>query len=156
MHEIWTTQSVPEPVSDQLAVIARVVFDVLTDPGRPKDNVTEWAKSEACWKLVQDASISLNGNLLAQLADPLAPDGGGTRQVAEHIGFGVYVRNSVMRIDGDQWDEMRRWATEQNLVSSRETDLLRAASRLPRFVPTVKQCEEIWKIRQKLVEKGFA
>jgi hypothetical protein len=157
MRKIWSLQAVPAPVTAQLALIAKGVFEVLTDTDRPKDNVTEWAKSESCWKLVQGASIPLDHDLLVGLVDPLLSRTGGTDQpVAEHIGFGIYVKNAVMRLDGSLWDEMRRWAILHQLVTPRETDLLRAAGRLPRFVPTSKQCEEIWKIRLKLVEKGFS
>lgn len=156
MREIWSAQAVPAQVSAQLALVAKGVFEVLTNPGRPKDNVTEWAKSESCWKHVQEASIPLDHDLLVGLVDPLASRSGGSHQmVSEHLGLGLYVKNAVIRFDGNQWDEMRRWATHHKLVTPRESDLLRAASRLPRFLPTAKQCEEIWKIRQKLVEKGY-
>lgn len=156
IREIWISQSVPSAVSDQLAAIALKVFGVLTDPDRPKDNVTEWAKQDLCWKRVQELDISIDGQLLLELAAPnVQTNVDSARSESDHIEFGAYAKTAVMQFAGSQWDEMRRWAIDRELVNLREKDLLRAASRIPRFVPTVSQCEAILKIRQKLVSSGF-
>ena len=128
----------------------------MTDPKRPKENVTEWAKSELCWKRVQELAIPINSELRQQLVDPLESRPGSDRAaVVEHLGLGIHVKDAVMRLGGSQWDDIRQWAMRQTLLTTRENDLLRAASRVPRFLPSEKQCEEIWKIRTRLVEKGY-
>ncbi len=60
-----------------------------------------------------------------------------------------------MSVDGPVWGAMRRWGEREDHLNTRESDLLRAASRIPRFSPSAKDCEKILKIHAKLVSKGY-
>jgi hypothetical protein len=156
IRSIWDRQDVSRELSEQIQVIATSVFKVLTRPGRPKENVTEWAKMERCWTEVQELRIELNHEILTMKQDPALE-----RALEERaagimpIGAGLFARTAVMALHGSQWNAMRLWAMEKNLLSTRESDLLRAASRIPRFAPTAKDCEKIWNIKRKLESKGF-
>ena len=157
LREVWNQQVVPHEVSDQLVRIAEAVFRVLTHPNRPKENVTEWAKMLACWEKVQEEAIPLNTDILTRKADPTLDRA--LRDVAagiQPIGHGLFARTAVMGVDGTQWDAMRRWGVRQGVLTTRETDLLRAASRIPKFAPSAKDCEKLLKLRGKLVEQGFS
>jgi hypothetical protein len=154
LDEIWANQCVPESLSAQIAEIAKAVFGVLTDPTRPRANVTEWAKQEACWERARDAAVPLSQDVFDQLVDPIArkyAEGSGVQQV----GYGVFARTAVLGIRSTQWEELRQWGDRQALLDAREMDLLRSACRIPKFVPSVKDCERIWSIRSKLIKQGF-
>lgn len=156
MREIWNEQTVPDEISSQLALIAESVFKVLTSPSRPKDNVTEWAKMLACWTQVQETSVPLNMEIIIRASDPLLDNAIKAQQAGiQPIGYGLFAKTAVIGVDGEQWDAMRRWGVEKRILTSRESDLLRAAARLPKFVPSTKDCEKILKIKAKLVGKGF-
>ena len=60
-----------------------------------------------------------------------------------------------MSIDGLKWSQLHQWADERALLNKRESDLLRAAARIPRFVPSAKDCEKILKIKKNLEANGF-
>jgi hypothetical protein len=154
LDEIWMQQGVAEALSTQIAVIAKAVFGVLTDPGRPRANVTEWAKQEACWERACNAAIPLSQNVFDQLIDPIARKYAGGSAVHQ-VGYGVFARTAVLGIRPGQWEELRQWASRGDLLDAREMDLLRSASRIPKFVPSVKECEQIWAIRSKLIGQGF-
>ena len=156
LQAIWALQAVPPEVSEQLVLIAASVFKVLTHASRPKENVTEWAKMPACWQKVQDERISLNIDILAQQADPKL-DRALKEQAAgvQPVGYGLFARTAVMGIDGSRWDAMRRWASQQGILTTRDSDLLRAASRIPKFVPSAKDCEKLLKLRARLAAQGF-
>jgi len=156
LNSIWDNQSVGTQLSDQIALIAEKVFGVLTWPKRPKDNVTEWAKMEKCWTEVQAIKIDLDDEIIE-----LAPDA----RLAEAqevvaaggvpVGHGLFAKTSVMSIDGALWKAMHDWGISKGYLSSRESDLLRAAARIPKFVPSAKDCSLILKIKSKLEVKGF-
>lgn len=154
LDDIWAKQSVPEALCTHIAAIARGVFGVLTDPGRPRANVTEWAKQEACWDRARDTAVPLSQQVHDDLIDPIArkyAEGSGVQQV----GYGVFARTAVLGIRPAQWAELREWGTQSGLLDPREIDLLRSAGRIPKFVPSVKECERIWSIRSRLIRDGF-
>ncbi|MDY0963952.1 AIPR family protein [Massilia sp. CFBP9026] len=155
LGEIWEHQRISQPLCDQIAKCARAVFGVLTDPHRPRANVTEWAKQEACWERVRDAAAPLSQEVVDGLFDPVSrkyASGAGVQQV----GYGVFARTAVLGIRPGQWQAMLDWGTAQGLLDAREVRLLRTACRIPKFVPSVKECEQIWSIRSRLVREGFA
>lgn len=156
LDEIWRTQAVPAVVSDQLALTARAVLDVLTDPGRGKANVTEWAKSEHCWSAAMAAPIRLADAVFDQLIDPAVRRYQNAEiRPGQHAGYGVFARTAVIGVGADGWRRLREWGEGQRLLAPRDLDLLRSAARIPRFLPSVKDCEKIWEIRAMLVRKGF-
>jgi hypothetical protein len=153
---IWQQQSVPFELSEQIRVIAKAVFNVLTRKGRPKENVTEWAKMDRCWEEIRNLEIPLDHDLLTTKNDPalvkaLADQSIGLQPVA----FGLLARTKVMSEEGSIWASLHRWGLNQGLLNTRESDLLRAASRIPKFVPSSKDCEKILKIKAKLLAKGY-
>ncbi len=156
LRSVWDRQDISHDLSDQLQLVAGVVFKVLTKPDRPKDNVTEWAKMERCWTEIQSTPISFNTDLLIA-----RPDKGlnealeGLNAGIQPVGFGLFAKTSVMSIDGLKWSQLHQWADERALLNKRESDLLRAAARIPRFVPSAKDCEKILKIKKNLEAKGF-
>lgn len=156
LENIWDTQTVSTEISIQLALIAKSMFDVLTNPARAKANVTEWAKMEACWNSAREMVIPLNPDVFDQLIDPaMRKYARGDSLPAQHVGYGVFARTAVLGVDPRDWDNMREWGTEKNLLRPRELELLRMAVRIPKFLPGVKDCEKIWDIRSKLIKSGF-
>ncbi|QNA87468.1 AIPR family protein [Massilia sp. Dwa41.01b] len=154
LDEIWKTQRVPDALSDYIASIAKAVLGVLTDPERPRANVTEWAKQEACWERARDAVVPLSEPVFDNLVDPISrkyAEGSGVQEV----GYGVFARTAVLGIRPAQWEELRQWGAANAMLDAREAELLRSATRIPKFVPSVKECERIWSIRSKLIKEGF-
>ena len=155
-QSIWEHQSVPDDLNEQIRLIAGAVFGVLTRSGRPKENVTEWAKMERCWTEVQDLDIPLNEDFLVPRSDPEL-----VQAMQDHaagiqpVSFGLFARIKVMSVEGHIWDSMRRWGAREGHLNTRESDLLRAASRIPKFAPSAKDCEKILKIKAKLESKGY-
>lgn len=155
-QSIWDHQSVAYDLSEQLRLITSEVFKILTRPGRPKENVTEWAKLERCWLEVQQLNIPLNQDFLVSASDPELLQAMQDRASGiQPVSFGLFARTEVMAVEGHVWDSMRRWGISSGLLNAREHDLLRAASRIPKFTPSGKDCEKILKIKAKLISKGF-
>lgn len=154
LGDIWEHQQISSALCDQIARCARAVFGVLTDPDRPKANVTEWAKQEACWERARNAAVPLSHEVVAGLFDPIArkyATGTGMQQ----IGYGVFARTAVLGVQPGQWQELLDWGSTHDLLDAREVRLLRIACRIPKFVPSVKECEQIWSIRSRLAKEGF-
>lgn len=154
LGEIWERQDVSPALREQIAVTALAVLAVLTDPGRPRANVTEWAKQEACWERARDAAVPLSQAVIDELFDPIARKYAPGSNV-QQVGYGVFARTAVLGIPSGQWQKLLDWASEKALLDVREERVLRTACRIPKFVPSVKECEQIWAIRSKLIKEGF-
>ncbi|AIY39179.1 hypothetical protein LT85_0019 [Collimonas arenae] len=156
LRGIWDKQSVPTAIVDQIIVIAKRVFEILTDPERPKDNVTEWAKMQACWDQVKAADIRLGGGAFASLQNLHAISN--AEKEAKQIqkaDNGIATQIAVLNIPGSQWGNMLAWADENKLLTPKQLDLLRLASKMPFKLPNEKQCGQIWQLHQKLLEDGY-
>jgi hypothetical protein len=156
LSSVWNHQGVGPDLSEQIRLIVGEIFKVLTRAGRPKDNVTEWAKMERCWSEVQALRIKLNDDLLVVAGDAMLEDA--QSRIAAGtvpVGHGLFAKTAVMGIDGTRWKALLAWGSGKGYLNPRESDLLRAAGRIPRFAPSAKDCERILKIKSKLEAKGY-
>jgi hypothetical protein len=62
-ESIWRKQDISAALLQHLLVWSEKMLQHLTDPRRPKENVTEWAKDPNCWK--QAKAISLEAQSLS-------------------------------------------------------------------------------------------
>lgn len=58
LQTIWRTQQVSVLLSQQIAIIAKSAFEVITNPPNRAYNITQWAKREACWSQLEKEDIS--------------------------------------------------------------------------------------------------
>jgi hypothetical protein len=105
---IWDRQSISPALRLQIASMTRTVFDVLTDPARPKANVTEWAKQEACWARVRDGFVPLSQAVIDELFDPVVHKYAPGSSVPQ-VGYGVFARTAVLGIPTGQWQKLLDW-----------------------------------------------
>lgn len=156
LNHIWSTQQIPDSLSTFLELLTATVFKVLTDPGRPKANVTEWAKAEGCWDAVRERAPALSAEVYALLEDPAtARARDADAAMGNQIGYGVFASTAVKGIDAAVWSDLLQWGCSQELLNPMEVKLLRSATRLPRFAPTLPECEKIWSLRTRLIRRGY-
>ena len=60
---IWNTQSIDSSFANELAIIAKLAFDVLHQADRPVQNCSEWAKREEFWHRMKQGLLALEQNL---------------------------------------------------------------------------------------------
>ena len=156
LRAIWAKQAVSSVLLTQITAIAVQVFGLLTDPNRPKDNVTEWAKMQACWDRVKSKKIHLNSDIQSALVDSSTVQyAAKDAKEIQTTDNGIAAQVAVFNVPPVEWERMRNWAGQRNMLTATQSDLLRLASQIPRKIPTDKQCAVISQIRSKLIEDGF-
>src|SRR5690554_6169119 len=60
LDRIWNEQDVSDETLLEALTIGEKVLAVLTSEHRPVQNVTEWAKREACWNVVREMEHQLS------------------------------------------------------------------------------------------------
>ena len=155
LRGIWDKQAVPAVMLEQIAIIAKRVFDILTDPKRPKDNVTEWAKMQACWDQVKATKIPLQTGVMASLRSlNEVTSAAKAAKETRKMDSGIEIQSAVVGIPASKWQAALTWASSEKLLTDAESALLRIATQMPRKLPTEKQCSQIWHLYTRLLEQG--
>lgn len=140
--QIWRDQEISDGLREALSVSAERVKDVIVAPDRGQvRNVTEWAKQQACWARVQALQINWAqdlGSTLVTLDEQRNSARGAVKE--QRVLNGIEAQAVVVRAGGDFWRQVREWAIENRVLSSKELDALAAVARLPQTVPHEKQC----------------
>ena len=155
---IWRNQSVPEAMMSQLHSLAKVVFDILTDPGRTKQLIPEYAKTTACWEKIRNARVHLNDDVNEYTISMHKNAVEARRTAANEAHKGRIKLNIwVVQQGSGYWENVYDWAINNSSLSVDEKSVLNIAIRMEstRKPPTEKQGEWIAKINNKLIEEGF-
>ena len=104
--------------------LAHAAYGVLTSEDRPTQNVTEWAKREACWTQMRGLAWS-PAPALTELLVPLAKDGEGeVVEVSETMSGALPEDDPVVQevsdVDGDAWLALSNWAKQTGNLSGWE------------------------------------
>lgn len=156
LAKVWDRQSVPGELVRQIELVSKAISDVLTSPDRLKENVTEWAKMQACWARVEQLDIPLIDELRKQLVSPeievTAQKVAKRQQVQDQS---INVQMAVVALGGPKWLKIRQWAERRQLLTPKESNLLSLAASIPNKLPsTDKQYTQIWEIRNRLMDEG--
>ncbi len=58
-RSIWLKQGLSDAWVHQIESTSKTIYDMLTDPARPVESVTDWAKREACWEQAKQIPLRL-------------------------------------------------------------------------------------------------
>jgi hypothetical protein len=108
LEQIWRAQSPPQAVLDLLRCWMPLVHECVTENALEQGkNVTEWAKSPACWAVVQNLDVEIPAEVEMLLGEGLPlpnvgafRDGGAVRQLDEEE---MRRQETVMAMSGDEY-----------------------------------------------------
>lgn len=153
---IWTRQSIPDPVKNVLIEVSELVYAKLTDQKRGIENVTQWCKQEACWTSVQ----GIEYRLLPEFETCLI--GREERKAAERnakadqrIDSDAELMTKIINISVAQWQKVLDFAVHRHLVTADEQTALKIACQIPQKIPTPIQCKKLLSVLERLQEEGF-
>lgn len=137
LHRIFIEQQIPAPVADAIEQLAHRAWDVLTDPSRPAQNVTEWAKRAGCWAQMKQQPFEISDALRACMRDDEAKrsaSAGETVAARAATSTQRTIRINGTSLDASDWAALSNWAKQtRNLqpwersIASNLANQLRAA-----------------------------
>jgi len=154
---IWARQALPPCFEPQAAAIASSVFEVIVNPPEGFQNVTEWCKKEACWKLVVELRKSLNHNFISELCDRTTDrrsreDARSQQNEDNRIGSQI----KVVDLGKDYWAKLANWARARRLITEDQDRLLSIAMQMPRKIPEEWQSEKLLLLKSRMEDEGFS
>ena len=153
---IWQQQSVPEQVLEYGLDVAHMCFLTLTAPGRPVQNVTEWAKREQCWEAVRAQTVPVPSEVQEWLlaVDAVVDEKRDAARV-QRIDNGIEAQTAVFQVPTSEWSSMEQFLASNRLLSPSEQSVLGLMTGRRPGVPSEKQAAWLLKIREKATSHGF-
>lgn len=154
---VWTQQGVSHATEVELEKIAEVMYNHLVSPEREVQNVTEWAKREACWKKAKDISIPLSEQFKKELVgvteEAEAKKSACKEQKQENNASAMI---QVAEFGIDNWRVLLSWGIQNRVFTPQDISFLKAAIAMEtgKF-PSEKQCTRILQVLAKAREESY-
>jgi hypothetical protein len=156
LSRIWRAQAVPSNLEHALLVAAAEAQDIITNPPEGVRNMSEWAKTQACWKAFSERGLTYGDafrQVLVDMEDARAEEDEVTED--ENLTKSVEAQTRVFELGAAFWAEAKTWGRSQRLLSPAEYNTLEICAKIPSRLPTERQTEFALEILSKLEAKGF-
>ncbi len=147
---VWLVQALTPGVRRALEISMEAVIGVLANPPVVGQNISEWAKVQACWTRVKalrvDWPIELEDDLLSTA---LARQGKKAAKKDKQEDSGIAAQAAVLQAGSHHWEKLLDFAKSKKLLSPNERQMLALAAR-PGALPNDKQCLALMRIERAL------
>ena len=142
---------------NQITDSSKRIYEFLIDENRPVENVTEWAKREACWETAKKLHIPLLPDFVKELAfksnvkeqekDAITEQ----KQVSK-----VNIMIEVANFGIENWKYLLEWNKTHPTLTPVDINFVNSAIEMEKGkFPSEKQCKNIIKILEKARLEGF-
>ena len=156
-RSIWNKQGVSHALELQIEQIAEAMYKHLVSPSREVENVTEWAKREACWKKAKQIEISLSNEFLKELV-PKSEEKEDNRAAGKEqkLTNSASTMIQVANYGVEKWKVLLEWGTNEHIFTPQDISFLRVAIAMEKGkLPSEKQCARIMQVLEKARTEGF-
>lgn len=155
--KIWAAQAAGSVLERQLLVIAEAMMTVLRSPPLAGQNISEWAKQQACRKVALGTSVPVETGfdiLILEKRDVKSAIRG--EREMQRVADGLQAVAEVMASGAAFWTSIRSFALSKRLTTSDDESALTVACTMPRKIPADWQATRLLAIKQRCEEAGFA
>ena len=157
-RSIWNKQDVSHVLEVQLEKIAEAMYNHLVSPNRDVENVTEWAKREACWKKAKQLDVTLSKEFLSELVSKSEEKE--DKKVAgkeQKLYNSASMMIEVVNYGVENWKDLLAWGTDNHIFTPQDISFLRVAVAMKKGkIPTEKQCPKIIQVLEKAKAEGYS
>jgi hypothetical protein len=153
---IWTAQSAGDVLERQMLAVGEAMVAVLRSPPQAGQNISEWAKQQACRKRALETEVPIVERLDSSICGP--DDIRVEQKDAKAEGFidrGLEVVTEVMSRGPSFWQDLRNYARGNKLLLPADEKALVPAVNMPNMIPTERQAARLIALLQRCSEAGF-
>jgi AIPR protein/abortive infection phage resistance-like protein len=155
-HKVWAAQTAGEVLERQLAKIAEVMNQVLWSPPQAGQNISEWAKQQACRKRALETDVPMIGGFDRFLVDRMNARSDERKQREDQrVTDGLAAVSEVVTLGAGYWQKLRDFARENKIASPEEDSALGIACGVPKKIPADWQAARALDVRRRCSEAGF-
>lgn len=155
---IWNGQKVYAELAEQLSVLTTEVYEFITRDDRGTENVTQWCKSEECWKRAKKQKWTILPSFIKSLvsqeqANEEKKEAKEERKVSNEVDSLKF----IMSAGDDYWRKVLDWGKTRHLLTEMEQSILKMVINIPSTgrIPSVKQAKIVIKARERLIGEGM-
>lgn len=152
--KVWEQQSCLDEYKDDLAKIAKLVYDVFNDPNRQILNIGEYAKREMCWNKLNETSFTLSDSTIKQLVSKEEVDIESTAARKEQrFSNEVVSEIAIFNLGIPYWNKVLEVGKQLNELNYHEEQLCDIAIKYIQQkyqMLSKKQAKEIWALKLKM------
>ena len=157
LDTIWRNQTILTELKDALLIAGAEAQDVITHPPEGVRNFSEWAKKQACWKLLSERKVDYGDEFDRVLISPdLANERVSEERAERALKNSVEAQLEVYRLGAAHWAEARNWSRKRGLLSPFENGVLKTCAAIPNKMPSENQCKIAMTVLAKLRDEGFS
>jgi hypothetical protein len=153
--KVWSAQAAGTILEGQLLKIAEIMNQVLWSPPQAGQNISEWAKQQACRKRALETDVPVVHGLdtfLVEKSDARVADR--EQREGQRVIDGLAGVNEVITLGGPFWQRLRAFARTKHLASPEDESAL-AIVCAPRRVPTDWQASRVLAVKRRCEDEGF-
>lgn len=160
LEEIWKNQALPASLLGLSLQVAEGMLAVLVSERRTRQNVTEWAKDEASWKMALGYSLPLGSDKILRRHIVPAERVLSARKraaAAQRTDDGIGMQTEVVSISADRWRLVRSHLRDLGRISAKEDGVLaKLANGRNRFVPEEWQAAIALECHRRAADSGLS
>ncbi len=154
--KLWSAQAADGVLDRQALKIAEIMKGVLWSPPQAGQNISEWAKQQACRKRALEADVPVVSGFsafLVEKADARAADR--EQREGQRVTDGLADVTEVITLGAAFWQRLRAFGQTTRLTSRDEDSALAIACSVPRKVPADWQASRLLALKKRCEEAGF-
>ena len=154
--KVWSQQAAGEVLESQLVTIGEVMLRALQNPPLSGQNISEWAKLQAC----RNAALEVSVPLVSGFDEWLIPSDARRSRRREQRNIGLIDRGldsikQVVAREAKYWEALREFARSRRILLPEDEKALVPACRMPSMIPTDRQAARLLQLADKVAEAGW-
>lgn len=154
--KLWAQQAIGDVLNRQIASISEVMVRVLQNPPIAGQNVSEWAKQQACRVTALEAPVPVVKGFQNWV---LTSDAGRARKREQRatglIDHGLETVKQVVARQSRYWESLREFGRAKRILLPDDEKALVPACRIPSMIPTDKQAARLLQLVDRAAEAGW-
>jgi hypothetical protein len=152
---VWAAQALTPALQGALTAAADAVKEVVTKPVLTGQNISEWAKQQACWSRVKSLEVNWPVSLFRELQSVAeAKEKQKAAKKDKQELSGIEAQTEVVKLGNAYWQSLLAWPGGRRIFSATDLGVIAAAARRG-HIPTDKQCIAAMAARSKAISEGF-
>lgn len=154
--KVWAQQSVGDVLERQIAITSEAMARVLKNPPLAGQNISEWAKQQACRRTALETRVSLAKGFDDWVVTSDEKRASKRQQRATGlVDRGLDSIKQVLARDSRYWESLRGFCRAKRILLPEDDKALIPACQIPNMVPTDRQTARLLQLVNRAVEAGW-
>ena len=156
LDTIAKRQMVSEALVRALLLAAEEAHKVITQPAAGMRNLSEWAKQQACWSVLQARQLSYDEEFerCLTLKETARKNEHDAKERRREIA-GIEAQSLVVNLGADFWHRVWERGSAERKLTVKDEQILKVCASLPRHLPSEKQSQHAITVLERLKEHGI-